>query len=389
MGIELVGACIYCASVLFGIDIAPPPGLNAEMGFSYSTLARKYSNPLARTDVSDVTPKFLLIGLGNNQPAVGDLGAGTPASEWQLLLALAPSHTEQARRANTDYPQITATGSGRYENFAGIGRIPVGLRDSAEVAIERRSQKSTDDLNVDLSNHSVTEGRTPSAERIDYAAGWRHRWPNFEASAAFRYVDLRGGVDEAGSANDATGSLFGGELEARWRTGRWTIVLHGERMAGSMSVNQQYLPDILVPHAFSFDASLDAVRGSVGYSWPRSDLYAAATYDRQHLPFAPLAVLGTESVAYDLAFRPDSSVKEVFWDLTYRQAFTPVLRVRASLRMAWGDETMTLIDSNGGPSQTLDVKRRGDFGGGLSNFLNGPELTFFLGAELSFGGRAK
>ena len=33
-----------------------------------------------------------------------------------------------------------------------------------------------------------------------------------------------------------------------------------------------------------------------------------ATYDRQHLPFVALAVLGTETVAFDSGWDPDSDV---------------------------------------------------------------------------------
>jgi hypothetical protein len=388
MGIELIGACIYCASVLFGVDMPLRPGLGAELGFSYSTLARKYFSATAMKDVSDVTPKFVYVGMGNNRQPEGDLGAGTPAWQWQLNLALAPSHDEQARRANTDNPQITATGTGRYENFAGLGRLPIGSRDSVEVAVERRNDVSTDTVNVGLSDHSISEERTISAERIDFGAGWRHRWPNFEASAAFRYVNARGGVDEAGSHNDGSGNLFGGELEARWRRARWTFVLHAERVAGTLNVQQASLPDFQQKQSKA-DSSLAALRWSVGYSWPRNDLYLAMTYDREKLPFSPLAVLGTESVAYDVGFRPDSSVKEIFWDLAYRHAFAERLRVRASVRMAWGNETMTLIDTHGGPSRTLAVKRVGDFGGGLSNFLVGPELAFAITAELFLGDGSK
>ena len=37
------------------------------------------------------------------------------------------------------------------------------------------------------------------------------------------------------------------------------------------------------------------------------------------------------------------------------------------------------------PIELAPIKRRGDFGGGLSNVLSSPELTFFLGAVLTFG----
>ena len=47
---------------------------------------------------------------------------------------------------------------------------------------------------------------------------------------------------------------------------------------------------------------------------------------------------------------------------------------------------MTLTDSAGVlPTQTLDVLRRGIFGGSLSDPLGSPEFTFFIGADFSIG----
>jgi hypothetical protein len=59
MGPELVGACVFCAGLLLGMDLAPYPGLTGEMGFSYATLARRYDFTEERDDGSDVTPKFI------------------------------------------------------------------------------------------------------------------------------------------------------------------------------------------------------------------------------------------------------------------------------------------------------------------------------------------
>ena len=50
------------------------------------------------------------------------------------------------------------------------------------------------------------------------------------------------------------------------------------------------------------------------------------------------------------------------------------------------DVAVTLTDFTGIlPTQTLDVLRRGIFGGSLSDPLGSPEFTFFIGADFSIG----
>ena len=71
MGSDLVSACIFCAGLLLGHDLAPRTGFSAETAFSYATLARRYDVTENRIDGSDVTPKFLLIGLGEAWAANG------------------------------------------------------------------------------------------------------------------------------------------------------------------------------------------------------------------------------------------------------------------------------------------------------------------------------
>ena len=64
----------------------------------------------------------------------------------------------------------------------------------------------------------------------------------------------------------------------------------------------------------------------------------------------------------------------------------PAIRARVGARLGWGDETVTLTDFTGVlPTQTLDVLRRGIFGGSLSDPLGSPEFTFFIGADFSIG----
>src|SRR5689334_25355088 len=121
MGSDLVSACIFCGAFLLGSPLPPAPGLSSEMGFAYATLARRYDVTEDRVDGSDVTPKFLLIGLGEAWAAKDGLGAGTPAGEWRVRIAFAPSHDEQERKeqAEEDIERIVSKGTGRYENFSG------------------------------------------------------------------------------------------------------------------------------------------------------------------------------------------------------------------------------------------------------------------------------
>jgi hypothetical protein len=156
-------------------------------------------------------------------------------------------------------------------------------------------------------------------------------------------------------------------------------------MSGSIDVHEESFPDF---HArdTSEDATLEAVRLGVAYSWPRTDLMLTATYDRQKLPFVSLAVLGAETVAFDSGFHPDSDNEQVFGDLTLRHAFTSGIRARLGIRLGGGSESVLLTDAVGSrPPVTLDVQREGRFGGGVSRTLGFPELAFFLGADFSIG----
>jgi hypothetical protein len=372
--------------MLFGVDLPPRPGLGADLGFSYATLARRYEVGVT-VDTSDVTPKFLLVGLGDTRFPTGRLGAGTPAFEWRARFAFGTSHDEQQLLADPElgHERVIASGTGRYENFALLLRLPVSARDSVEVAGERRASKATDLINIGGENQEFSEARELSAERVDIAAGWRHRWEGLEAQAAFRVTKPSGFNATAQSFQDGSGPIFGGEAEVRWRPAPWTFALHGQFMSGSIDVHRESFP-VFEDRDAELSATLAAARVSAGYSWARSDLMLSATYDREKLPFVALAVLGTETVAFDEGFDPASDNEELFWDLVFRYAFSPAIRARVGARLAWGNETVTLTDSAGVlPTQTLDVLRRGIFGGSLSDPLGSPEFTFYIGADFAIG----
>lgn len=386
MGIELVSACVFCAGMLLGMDLSPRPGLGAELGFSYSTLARRYDIGTT-VDTSDVTPKFVLVGMGFARFAPDGLGAGTPEFEWRGRVAFGTSHDEQQRleQPQLGLPQVLSNGTGRAENFALLLRLPVTKADSVELAGEGRNNRSTDVINIGGENQELTEARDLSSQRIDLAAGWRHRWEGLEAAAAFRWTKPSGYNATAGSFQDASGPIYGGEGEVRWKPGPWTVVAHAEYMSGNIDVHRESLPDFHDRDA-ALKATLQAYRLSAGYSWTRSDLMLSATYERQQLPYVSLAVLGTETVAFDEGYDPYSDNEEVYWDLAFRYAFSPAIRARIGARLAWGDETVTLTDSGGvRPTRILDVARRGIFGGSLSDPLGSPEFAFFIGADFSIG----
>jgi len=386
MGIDLVSACVFCAGMLLGTEMSPRPGLAGELGFSYATLARRWEIGTT-VDTSDVTPKFVLVGMGYARFAPAGLGAGTPEFEWRARVGFGTSHDEQQRLVQPELglPHVFSNGTGRAENFALLVRLPVTAADSLEVAGEGRNNRSTDVINIGGENQELTEARDLSSQRIDAALGWRHRWMGLEAAGAFRWTKPSGYNATARSFHDASGNLFGGEAELRWKCAPWTLVLHGEYIAGDLGVHRESFPNFFDRDSEE-KATLQAYRLAAGYSWTRSDLWLSATYDRQELPFVSLAVLGTEVEAFDSGFDPFSDNVEMFFDLAFRYAFSPAIRARVGARLAWGDETVTLTDSAGTlPTQTLDVLRRGIFGGSLSDPLGSPEFTFFIGADFSIG----
>jgi hypothetical protein len=388
VGIDLVSACVLCAGFLLGGALPPREGLGTEIGLSYATLARQLPRPSAEEsfDVSDVTPKFLLIGMGNAHAAPGGLGAGTPAFEWQVRVAFAPSHDEQIRNPSPTQEKIEADGTGRYENFALLGRFPIGGCGSLEVALNRRSEHATDLLNIGGQEQEVSEQRNLSVGRADGALGWRQRWKDLEVAANVQYAKVAGYNATAGAYMNSSGGIFGEGIEGRFRRGGWTALLRAEWLSGSIDVHEESFPAFQARDS-SQNATLQAIRIGGGYSWPRTDLFFTATFDRERLPFVALAVLGAETVAFDSGYHPDSTNREFFGDLTFRYAFTPSIRARVGLRLATGQETVKLTDAlDNRPPVTLDVDRGGRFGGGISRSLGFPEMTLYVGADFAIGG---
>ncbi len=382
MGSDLVSACIFCAGLLFGGELPPPAGYHAEVGFSYATAARRFQLSDGRDDVSDVTPKFVLIGLGFAHPAPAGMGAGTPAAQWQVRVAFGPSHDEQSQDPFR-VSNVGATGTGRYENFAIVLRYPLGSRDSVEAAWNRRKHQATDLLDIGRERFFLTEQRALSAERMDVGLGLRHRWKGFEAAVSGRLVRASGADTTAGLSQLAEGSIYGGAFEGRAQRGRWTLSASAERASGRIPVHEASAPDFL-PRDTRETATLEAYRLGVGYAAGRSEVFFQATYDRSLLPMVDFAVLGTEVVAFESGLHPDSRARVYLLDLTFRQTLAQGFRAKVLLRSSRGSETVTLTDPTGvQPPRVLEIQRSGVFGAGLSHLLGGPEVTLAVGAEIA------
>ncbi|MEO8190339.1 MAG: hypothetical protein ABI682_08335 [Acidobacteriota bacterium] len=380
MPIDLVSACVFCAGLLLGVDAPPLRGFAADVGFSYGTAARRADPAQGRRDVSDITPKFVFVGAGGARPPAEDLGAGTPVAEWNIRVALAPSHDEQTETPySTD--NVVTTGTGRYENFSLQVRLPVGARDSIEAGAIRKTHKATDLVHLGGERFVLGEERTLSAERIDLGLGWRHRWRGVEAAVSARYAKPSGSTGTTATFRIAGSPLYGAGIEVRARRGRWTGWASAEKVSGSLTIHEESAPDFR-SHDSTPSASLEAYRLGISWNGRRTEALATATWDRAHLPFISLAPLGAETVAFEQGFSSDSRARQVFADVTVRQAIARAVRLRASLRLGYGQETVTLRDPDGvRPPGRIEVTRTGVFGAGLSRALGSPEATLFLGAD--------
>ena len=382
MGNDILSACVFCAGVLLGTSLPPPPGYHAEVGFSYATAARRYATGPGGQDVSDVTPKFVFVGFGAaRQPADG-MGAGTPEAEWRARVALGPSHDAQ-EQTPFSITNTNATGTGRYENYAIVLRYPFSGRDSIETAASRRYHSATDLIDIGRERYQLSEVRVLSAERVDVALGWRHRWKDFEAALSARYVQPNGSNATAGAFHITEGHVLGAALEGRARLGPWTLIAAAERESGPLGVHEESLP-AFVSHDFDETATLESYRLGVGRVVGKRDFFVLAAYDRSRLPFVSLAVLGTEIAAFESGYHPLSRSRVLLLDLTARHEFSPGFRFKLLLRTSFGDETLSLTDPAGVlPAKRLDIQRSGVFGAGLSSALGSPEVTLGFGVELS------
>jgi len=375
--------------MLLGMDLPPPAGTSVEIAGAYATFARRVELSSGLTDISDVTPKFVAIGMRRARPARDGLGAGTPEWEWRVRLALGPSHDEQTQEPLVAAGRTRAAGTGRYENFALLYRQPLGRRNSVEIAWNRRAHKATDLVNLGGENQELGEQRILSAERADISLGWRHRRKDLELSLAARFARPEGTHTTARAFHASRGPLYGVEAEARLRRGNWQFRIAGEAMEGEIDVHEESVPDF-ASRDFSADATFRAVTLAISRRWGGTDVVLSATHDRSRLPFVALDVLGYETNLFDSGFHPDSRTEETIWDLSVRRAIAPQVKARLFLRAVYGRERLTLTDSSGRlPAETLTLQRGGDIGKGFGslNPFGSPQFVIGIGADFSLGQR--
>lgn len=388
MGIELVSVCVFCASVLLRTEFAPPPGISAEIGGSYSKIQRKYDTPPYAPDFSNVTPKFVLVGLRQAWSATGDLGAGTPAREWAVRGALGPSHDEQEQLPSGAPGLTTAAGTGRYENVALLYRQPVGAADSMEAGWVRRKTVSTDAVNLGQSNYVLSEQRILSSERRDLAVGWRHRFRGVEIDLSGRMTTLEAGNQTAAYSGAFGGNLFGGGVEVRWRTGPLTFLAYGEALSGNLDTREESFPDF-AQRIFSASAFTRSVSAHAGYTWPKTDVGLSYTVQRNGSPFTTFAVLGAETDALDRGFHAESRASLSTFGFRVRTEVGAGIRIYGAFSATVGDETVELTDSSGAaPPRTLHV-HWAEVADPAANQGRVPGYVVTIGAEFSIGGRSR
>jgi hypothetical protein len=385
VGAELVSVCVFCASVLFRTELVPPAGISAEIAGSYGTIQRKYDTPPNVQDFSNITPKFVLIGLREARPAEGDLGAGTPAREWRARFALGPSHDDQDQRPLGALGHTTASGTGRYENIAALYRQPIDAADSIEAGWVRRKQASTDGLNLGNTSYVLAEQRILGSERDDWGLDWRHRFRGVEIAVSGRFTNIDAGNATAAFSGAYGGHLLGGGLEARWQTGRFTFQAHGETLSGNLDSREESFPSF-APRVFKAPASFRTVSVAAAYAWAKTDVIVSYSYDRNHLPFTTFAVLGIEQNALDSGFHSDARLSLSGAELRIRTRIGEGIQVYVTGRAVLGDETVTLTDSAGvAPPRTLkahwaEIGNLATLGGGA------PAFVISAGAEFAIGG---
>lgn len=389
MGIDLVSVCVFCATVLLGTALPPPPGISAEIGGSYATLQRKYDTPPDAPDFSNVTGKFVLIGVRQAWPAAEDLGAGTPAREWRARLALAPGHSDQSQFPAGEPGLTNANGTGRFEDFAALYRQPLGVADSIEIGWVQHKNDSTDGINLGGSRFTLSEQRVLGSQREDFGLGWRHRFRGLEVALAGRYTAIDATNTSALYSGGYEGHLWGGNAEIRWRCGPVTVLAEGVWLTGNPTISEESVAGAFVSQVSHPAMSLKSAGATVVYSWPKTDLLASYVYNANHIPFTTFAVLGIEQTALEAGFHADSRANLSVFGFTARTAIGAGVRVYVATQLTTGSENVLLTDTAGiQPSKTLHV-RWDETANPTTGSGHGPGYTITAGAEFSIGGVPK
>ena len=368
MGTDLVSACIFCAGLLLGMDLTPRNGPVRSDGL----LLRDDGPPLRRDAGAsrllgrDAEVRARRPGQCAGPPRTDSARERRPPSGGPAI-AFATSHDEQERKAlaELDLDRILTTGTGRYENFALLGRVEGGR---ARLGGGRRStaarESATDLINIGGENSDVLRARSLSAAASGLArsagdtAGRDSRPPSaFTATQARRATTRPPAPSRTPRARSAAA-----RREARWKRGGWTCAAAWrEDVAATSTCTARACRTSPTATRRSRPRSRPSASGG-GYSWPRiGSLRSRRPTSARSCPSSRSPCSATETVAFDSGLRPGLDQRGALLDLAFRYAFTPGdSRAAWASRLAWGTETVTLTDSAGRPPPiVLDVLRRG------------------------------
>ena len=108
------------------------------------------------------------------------------------------------------------------------------------------------------------------------------------------------------------------------------------------------------------------------------------------MPFISLAVLGTETAAFDGGFHPESRARRWIFEASAGRQVAPGVRGRVFLRLTYGKETLTLFDAlDGRPTRSLAIEHGGVFGGSLSSRTGSPEAVLGFSGDFSLSRKGR
>jgi hypothetical protein len=380
MGPNLLTACVFCAGLLTVRDFPTPPGTSVDIAAAYSTLQRQRLPADAAIDErSDVTAKSTSVGFRWAKLPENGLGAGSPSSEIHLGFAFPNSHDEGTPGRGAA-ESVVATGAGRYENLLAFGRVRIGPEDSVEFGVEQRRHKVTDILERDGADGSIANLRDMIAEHIDLAIGWRHRWRDTEVSGGLRETLVQGRHTTDNGSISARGKIYGGGLEVRRRAGPWEGAVFAESLSGNLPRDERHAPDYSSHHD-SAPAQFQTMGMSLFRDTRLVQIFFSARLERTRLPFDSLAVLGSETAAFDAGYLPDVRTRQTVFDLMLRRRVAPGVWPRFFFRFYRGSDTVRLTDPSGAlPDLRFDVRRGHQFPPVGAN-PTAPEYVIGIGVE--------
>ena len=306
-------------------------------------------------------------------------------------VAFGASHDEQERKALEDLERVIASGTGRYENFALLGRLPRRGRATRWSSPSTAAPRARRTSSTSAARTTRSRACAPSRPRAATSAvGWRHRWQGLEAAAAFRWTKPDGYNATAGSFQNASGNLFGADAEVRWRCRAVDAAARtGSGCGGNLDVHRESLPDFAT-------ATRRCRRRFRRCAWASGTPGRGRTCSSRRRTTASTCPFVVARRARDRDGRrstgasiPTPSTRSSTSTSRSATPFSPAIRLRVGVVLAWGAETVTLHDS-AGVLPTLDARRAAPrhLRRRPLDRLGSPETALFIGADFAIGSPA-